>query len=130
MGQYPHEVAAVGGISLRLRPGWGATRTLNIGGHAGPPSPGLRSMPGCRAGAADEDVEHLAAGRAKAGKLGQVEAVWQRQRAPATAKQPREALRGAVPRTVGIEGTIDGKRLGQRGQSLGWTMRAANGESR
>src|SRR2546428_8270571 len=128
MGQYLHEVVAVGGVRLRLHSGCGVTRMPNIGGHAGPPSQGLHSLPGCRASAADEGVEHLAAGCPEVGKLGQVEAVWQPQRAPATAKQRREALRGTPPGTVRIEGTVDGQRLGERGQSFGWKVRAADRE--
>src|SRR6266511_1338666 len=107
---------------------------LTIGGHAGShagsPSQSLRALPGCGAGAADEDVEHLAAGWAKAGKLGQVEAVWQPHRAPAAPEEGTKALRGALPGTVRIEDAVDGQRLGERWQSFVWKVRAADRKSR
>src|SRR6266852_2448178 len=60
-------------------------------------------LPGGGAGAADQDVEHLAAGGAQGGKLGQVEAVGQPHRSPAATKQWREALRGAPTGAVRVE---------------------------
>src|SRR5579859_2225935 len=69
-------------------------------------------LPGGRAGATNQDVEHLATGGAEGGKLGQVQAVGQPHGTPAAAEERRETLGGAPPGAVWIEDAIDGERLG------------------
>src|SRR6266851_6248800 len=72
-------------------------------------------LPGGGAGAADQDVEHLATGGAQGGKLGQVQAVRQPHRTPAAAEQGRETFGGALSRAVWIEDAIDSERFRERG---------------
>src|SRR6266851_2760184 len=87
-------------------------------------------LPGGGAGAADEDVEHLTTRLAEGGKLGQVQAVGEPHRSPATAEEWCETLRRALPGTVRVEDAIDGQRLVQRRKPFDWKVRAADGEGR
>src|SRR6266849_163254 len=87
-----------------------------------------RVLPGHGASAAHQAAEHLAAGFAHSGELGQIGVVGESDWSPAAAEQRSKALSCALAGAVRVEHTVDGRRGLKGAYTLPREMRPADGE--